>query len=118
MSRGVNEVTLVGYLGSDPEARRTGSGSGVCNLSVATHDRRLTASGREPVETTEWHRVVVWGDEASRRAALLKKGEQVYVEGRLRTREWTDKDGRRRWTTEVHARSVFSVSGEKNGGST
>ena len=98
----VNKVILVGNLGRDPEVRYTPQGTAVANFTMATTDRWNDPSG-EKKERTEWHRIVVWGKQAEIAAEYLKKGRQVYVEGSLQTREWTDKEGNKRYTTEVRA---------------
>ncbi|MCL2873098.1 MAG: single-stranded DNA-binding protein [Betaproteobacteria bacterium] len=91
----VNKVILLGHLGRDPAIRDTQSGT-ICNLSVATSE-----GGKDKQERTEWHRVVLFGRTAEVAAEYLRKGSQVYIEGRLQTRKWTDKDGRERETTEI-----------------
>ena len=98
----VNKVILVGNLGRDPEVRYTTGGTPVANFTMATTDRWSDPSG-EKKERTEWHRVVVWGKQAEIAGEYLRKGKQVYVEGSLQTREWTDRDGNKRSTTEVKA---------------
>ena len=100
----VNRVTIVGNLGADPEANTTKSGGTVCNLRVAATSR--TKKGEEWVDETEWFRVVVFGRQAESCAKFLAKGRQVYVEGRMRTNKWQDRDGNDRYTTEVIARDV------------
>ena len=99
-SRGINKVILVGNLGADPELRYTGSGTAVCNFNVATNESYKDREGNL-VEKTEWHRVVAWDRPAEICAEYLKKGSQVYIEGKLRTRKWQDKEGRDRYTTET-----------------
>jgi len=113
MARGVNKVILIGHLGQDPELRHTGSGTAVCNMSLAT-DESYTKDG-ERVERTEWHRIVAWGRLAETCDEYLQKGRQVYVEGSLQTREWEDNDGSTRQTTEVKARTVQFLSGNGRG---
>jgi len=108
-SRGVNKVILIGNLGADPEIRYTTSGTAVATLRLATTESWMDKSG-ERTERTEWHRVIVWGKSAETASQYLSKGKQVYVEGRLQTREWTDKDGNKRFTTEVNA-SQFVMLG-------
>ena len=98
----VNKVILVGNLGRDPEVRYTSSGTAVANFTMATTDRWSDPSG-ERKERTEWHRIVVWAKQAEIVGEYLRKGRQVYVEGSLQTREWTDRDGNKRYTTEVKA---------------
>ena len=116
MAASVNKVILVGRLGADPEMRRTPNGQAVAKLRVATNE--WTGMGEQREERTEWHRVVVWGKLAERCGEFLKKGRQIYVEGRLRTSSWADKDGNKRYTTEVVAATVQflgSASGEREG---
>ena len=96
----VNKVILLGNLGRDPELRYTQSGQAVTNFSLATTDRFSNRSG-EREERTEWHRIVAWARTAELCAQYLAKGRTVYIEGRLQTREWEDKDGQKRRTTEV-----------------
>ena len=98
----VNKVILVGNLGRDPEVRYTPTGTAVANFTMATTDR-WTDPGGEKKERTEWHRIVVWGKQAEIAGEYLKKGRQVYVEGSLQTREWTDREGNKRYTTEIRA---------------
>jgi single-strand DNA-binding protein len=102
----VNKVILVGNLGRDPEVRYIPSGSAVLNFSMATTDRWNDPASGEKKERTEWHRIVVWGKQAEVLGEYLKKGRQVYVEGSLQTREWTDREGNKRYTTEVRAQRV------------
>ena len=101
----VNKVILVGNLGRDPEIRYIPSGQAVANFTMATTERWNDPSG-EKKERTEWHRIVVWGKQAEIVGEYLKKGRQVYVEGSLQTREWTDREGNKRYTTEVRAQRV------------
>jgi single-strand DNA-binding protein len=105
MSAGVNKVILVGNLGADPELRYTPSGAAVCELRLATNETWTGKDGQRQ-ERTEWHRIVVWGKRAEPVAKYLDKGRQVYVEGRIRTRSWEDKDGVKRYTTEIIANDV------------
>jgi len=104
----VNKVILVGNLGRDPELRFTPSGTAVANLSVATNDAWTDKAGQKQ-ERTEWHRVVVWGKQAQIAGDYLQKGKQIYVEGSLQTREWNDRDGNKRYTTEVRAQRVVML---------
>jgi single-strand DNA-binding protein len=104
----VNKVILVGNLGRDPEVRYTPSGQAVANFTVATNEAWTDKSGQKQ-ERTEWHRVVVWGKAAENCGEYLSKGRQVYVEGRLQTREWTNKEGAKQYTTEVVANPVGGV---------
>jgi len=112
---GVNKVILIGHLGADPELRYTPTGSAVCNMRVATSESWTDKSG-EKKEATEWHRIVVWEKLAELCAQYLVKGRQVYLEGKLKTREWNDKDGNKRFSTEVVANQVvFLGGGDKQG---
>ena len=104
MAASVNKVILVGRLGADPEIRYTPNGQAVATLRLATNE--WSGSGESREERTEWHRVVVWGKLAERCSEYLKKGRQVYAEGRLRTRSWEDRDGNKRYTTEIVANTV------------
>lgn len=98
----LNKVQIIGRLGQDPEIRYTTSGTAVCNMSIATTENYKDAAGNKK-EATEWHRVVLYRGLAERAERLLKKGAQVYVEGRIKTRKWQDKDGQERYTTEIEA---------------
>ncbi len=102
---GVNKVILVGHLGADPEVKFLGSGTQVANFRIATTENRVNRSG-EKVAITEWHRIVAFGRLAEICGQYLSKGKQVYIEGRLRTRSWEDKDGNRRYTTEIVANQM------------
>ncbi|EPW1515429.1 single-stranded DNA-binding protein [Salmonella enterica subsp. diarizonae serovar 48:r:z] len=106
-SRGINKVILVGNLGQDPEVRYMPNGGAVANLSLATSDTWTDKQTSEKKERTEWHRVVLYGKLAEIASEYLRKGSQVYIEGALRTRKWTDQSGVERYTTEV----VVSQSG-------
>jgi single-strand DNA-binding protein len=101
----VNKVILIGNLGRDPEVRYTQGGTAVANFTMATTDAWQDQSG-EKKERTEWHRIVVWGKQAEVVGEYLRKGRPVYVEGSLQTREWTDREGQKRYTTEVRAQRV------------
>jgi single-strand DNA-binding protein len=101
----VNKVILVGRLGQNPEVRYTPSGAAVANFSVATNESWMDKSGQKQ-EKTEWHKVVVWGKTAENCGQFLTKGRQVYIEGRLQTRQWQDKDNQTKYTTEVQAQTV------------
>jgi single-strand DNA-binding protein len=105
---GVNKVILVGHLGSDPEIRYTTGGTPVGNFRMATTERWVSKNG-ERGERTEWHRIVVWGKLAEICAEYLVKGKQVYIEGRLQTRQWQDKEGAKRFTTEVTANNMVML---------
>ena len=110
----VNKVILVGNLGRDPEVRYTTGGTAVANFTMATTDRWADPQSGERKERTEWHRVVVWGKQAEIAGEYLRKGRQVYVEGSLQTREWTDREGQKRYTTEVKAQR-FQMLGGRGG---
>ena len=99
---GINKVILVGNLGRDPEMRHTQSGQAVANFTLATNRRWRDKDGQQQ-EQTEWHRIVAWGRLAEICTEYLTKGKQVYVEGRLQTRDWEDRDGNKRYTTEIVA---------------
>ncbi|MFQ5513309.1 MAG: single-stranded DNA-binding protein [Myxococcota bacterium] len=101
-SRGLNKVMLIGNLGRDPELRYTQNGQAVANFTLATNETWTNRNG-EAQERTEWHRIVVWGKLAEIANEYLAKGKQVYVEGRLQTREWEDREGKKRSTTEITA---------------
>ncbi len=111
----VNKVIVIGNLGRDPELRYTQSGQAVANFSVATTERFGGKDGSEPQERTEWHRIVTWGKTAENCAQYLAKGRQVYVEGSLQTRDWEDREGNKRHTTEIRAQRVQFL-GTRGGG--
>lgn len=100
---GVNKVILIGRLGADPEVRYTPSGVAVANFSIATSEEWKDKSTGEKKEQTEWHKVVAWRRLGEICGEYLQKGRQVYIEGRLQTRSWEDKEGNKRWTTEILA---------------
>lgn len=110
----LNKVMLIGNLGRDPEIRYTQNGTAVANFTMATTDRWTDGSG-ERKEKTEWHRIVVWAKQAEIVGEYLKKGRQVYVEGSLQTREWTDREGQKRYTTEVKALRVQMLGSRSEG---
>lgn len=110
----VNKVILIGNLGQDPETRNTQGGQTVCNLRVATTDKYKDREGAW-VDRTEWHTVTVWGKQAEACGQYLHKGKQVYVEGRLQTRKWQDKEGKDRYSTEVVADNVRFLGGREEG---
>ena len=112
----VNKAIIIGNLGQDPELRQTGSGASVCNLSVATNESYTRDDGTE-VQNTEWHDVVAWEGLAEVCAKYLEKGSSVYIEGKLQTNEWTDRDGNERYSTEIKAQEVtFLGSNDSQGG--
>jgi single-strand DNA-binding protein len=115
MARGVNKVILVGNLGKDPETRYMPSGSAVTNLTLATSESWKDKQSGEAQERTEWHKVAMFGRLAEIAAEYLRKGSQVYIEGKLRTRKWQDKEGKDRWTTEIVA-DEMQMLGSKGGG--
>lgn len=106
MARGVNKVILVGNLGRDPEVRYSPNGSAVANVTLATSESWKDKTSGEKQEKTEWHRIVFFGRLAEIAGEYLKKGAQIYVEGRLQTRKWQDKDGHERYTTEIVANDM------------
>lgn len=115
---GVNKVILVGRLGADPEMKYTNTGTGVCRFNLATSENWTGKDGQKQ-ERTEWHRVVAWTKLGELCNEYLKKGRQAYVEGRLQTRSWDDKNGTKRYTTEVVATTVqfLGSSGERSASS-
>jgi len=112
----VNKVILVGNLGRDPETRFAPSGSAICNITLATSRNWKDKSSGEKREETEWHRVVFYDKLAEIAGEYLKKGRPVYVEGRLKTRKWTDKDGVEKYTTEIIAEEMQLLGGREGGG--
>lgn len=119
MSRSLNKVMLIGNLGADPELRTTPNGSRVATLSLAT-SRQWTGQGGEKQEKTEWHRVICWNNKGAQLADLaekyMKKGDRIYVEGRIEYRSWEDREKQTRYTTEVIAREVLLLSSRGGGG--
>lgn len=115
MARGINKVILIGNLGQDPETRYMPSGSAVTNLRIATTDSFKDKDTGEKQERTEWHSVAMFGRLAEISAEYLKKGSQVYIEGRLRTRKWQDKEGKDRYTTEIIADEMQMLGGRGGG---
>ncbi|MDE3021050.1 MAG: single-stranded DNA-binding protein [Pseudomonadota bacterium] len=111
----VNKVILVGNLGRDPEVRYAPSGDAIANITIATSEQWKDKSG-EKQEKTEWHRVVFFGKQAEIVSQYLKKGSQVYIEGRLQTRKWQGQDGQDRYTTEVVADRMQMLGGRASGG--
>ena len=112
---GVNKVILVGNVGRDPELRHTKTGTAVCSFSLATSEKWTGKDGNKE-EKTEWHRIVAWGKLGEICAEYLAKGKQVYIEGRLQTREWDDKDGNKKQTTEIVANNM-TMLGQASGSS-
>ncbi len=116
-SRGVNKVILIGNLGRDPETRYTASGSAIVNFSLATSESWRDKQSGDTKERTEWHRVVIYDKLAEIAGQYLRKGSKVFIEGRLQTRDWEDKEGQRRQTTEIVAREMQMLDGRSSGGS-
>ncbi len=106
----INKVILVGNLGRDPEVRYTQNGNAVANINLATNEVWNDKSGQRQ-ERTEWHRIVVWGKQAEIAKEYLSKGRQIYVEGSLQTRQWDDKDGHKRYTTEIRCQRFVMLGG-------
>jgi single-strand DNA-binding protein len=116
MARGINKVILVGNLGNDPEVKYMPSGSAVANVSIATTDRWKDKQSGEMQDRTEWHRVVFFGRLAEIAGEYLRKGSQVYVEGRLQTRKWQTQEGQDRYTTEIVANEMQMLGGRGGSG--
>ena len=116
MARGVNKVIIVGNLGNDPDTRYMPSGSAVTNLSVATNESWKDKQTGEQKDRTEWHKVAMFGRLAEIAAEYLRKGSQIYIEGRLRTRKWQDQNGNDRWTTEIIADEMQMLGGRTGAG--
>jgi len=115
MAEGLNRVMLIGNLGQDPELRYTQSGQALLNLRLATNESFNNRDG-ERQERTEWHRITVWGKRAEALGKILSKGRQLFVEGRLQTRQWEDKEGQKRYTTEIVATDIVLLSSGARGG--
>ena len=116
MARGINKAILIGHLGADPETRYMPSGSAVTNLRLATTESWEDKESGEQQERTEWHNVAMFGRLAEIAAEYLRKGSQVYIEGRIRTRKWQDRDGNDRWTTEIVANEMQMLGSRPGGG--
>ena len=116
MARGINKVIIVGNLGNDPETRYMPSGSAVTNLTVATNESWKDKATGEQKDRTEWHKVAMFNRLAEIAAEYLRKGSQVYIEGKLRTRKWQDKNGQDRWTTEIIADEMQMLGGRGGSG--
>src|SRR5436190_14216778 len=118
MSRSLNKVTLIGNLGNDPEVRSTTGGNRVATFSLATSRSWNDASGAKQ-EKTEWHRCVVWNTKSSQLADIVeryvKKGDKIYVEGRIEYRQWQDKDGQTRYSTEINVRELIMLGAPRGG---
>lgn len=115
MARSVNKVILLGNLGKDPELRYTPSGQAVARFSLATSDRWRDKNSGEWQDRTEWHNVVCWAKLAETVGQYLTKGSSVYIEGRLQTRSWDDKEGKKHYSTEVIANEMVMVGGRNSG---
>lgn len=105
-----NKITIVGNLGRDPELRYTPQGTPVCSFTLATNEKRKDKAG-ETQDVTTWFRVTLWGRQAETASQYLTKGRPVYIEGRLRVEEWTDRDNKQRYTLEVHATDMQFIGG-------
>ena len=116
MARGVNKVILIGNLGNDPDIRYTAGGAAVANISLATAESWKDKNSGEQQERTGWHRIVFFGRLAEIVGEYLRKGSQVYVEGRLQTRKWQDKEGHDRYTTEIVANEMQMLGSKSSGG--
>lgn len=116
MARSVNKVILIGHLGADPETRVMPSGMTVANLRLATSENWKDKQSGETQERTEWHNIALFGRLGEVAAEYLRKGSQVYIEGRLRTRKWQDKEGRDRYTTEIIGNDMQMLGGRGGGG--
>lgn len=115
MARGINKVILIGNLGKDPEAKTFANGGSLTNVTLATSDAWKDKEGQQQ-ERTEWHNVVFHNRLGEIAAQYLRKGSKVYVEGSLRTRKWQDKEGRDRYTTEIHANEMQMLDSKGGGG--
>ena len=111
----INRATIIGNVGRDPELRYSAAGAAVCNVTIATSRQWKSKDSGEKVEETEWHRVVFYDRLAEIAGEYLKKGRSVYVEGRLKTRKWTDKEGVERYTTEIVAENMQMLGGRDDG---
>lgn len=116
MARGINKVIIIGHLGADPETRAMPSGTTVANIRVATTESWKDRQSGDQQERTEWHNIALFGRTAEVAAEYLRKGSQVYIEGRLRTRKWQDKQGNDRYTTEIVANDMQMLGGRAGGG--
>ncbi|WNO60847.1 single-stranded DNA-binding protein [Rheinheimera sp. MMS21-TC3] len=111
MSRGINKVILIGNLGQDPEVRYMPQGGAVANFTIATSESWTDKATNEKKEATEWHRIVIYNRLAEIAGQYLKKGSKVYIEGKLKNRKWTDKEGIERYTTEILANELQMLDG-------
>ncbi|MBT4837129.1 MAG: single-stranded DNA-binding protein [Methylococcales bacterium] len=117
MARGINKVILIGNLGGDPEVRYMQNGNAITSITLATSDSWRDKQTNEPVERTEWHRVVFFNKLAEIAGEYLKKGSKAFIEGRLQTRKWQDKNGQDRWTTEIVANEMQMLDSRPAGSS-
>lgn len=111
----VNSATIIGHLGKDPEVRYLANGDAVANFSVATTEKWKDKATGDRKEATEWHRINVFGKLAEICGEYLRKGSLVYIQGAIKTRKWTDKDGVEKYTTEIHAREMTMLGGKDEG---
>lgn len=109
MSKGINKVTLLGNLGRDPEVRYTPDGKAVANINIATSESWKDKNTGEKVEKVEWHRVIFFGKLAEICGEYLQKGSKIYLEGKIRTRKWSDKNGVEKYTTEIHSDEMLML---------
>ncbi len=116
-SKGLNKVMLIGRLGGDPEVRYSAAGMAITNINIATNQSTKDRQTGEWVDVTEWHRIVLFDRLAEIAGEYLRKGSQVYVEGRLQTRKWQDQSGQDRWTTEVVANEMQMLGGRSDNAS-
>ncbi len=107
-----NKITIVGNLGRDPELRYTPQGNAVCNFSVATNEKRRDKTG-ELQDATTWFKITLWGKQAENASKFLTKGSPIYIEGRLRVEEWSDRDGKSRYTLEVQATDMQFLGNQR-----
>jgi len=110
---GVNKAIIIGRLGQDPELKYTPNGNAVCNFSIATSEKFKTKSGSEK-EETQWHRIVAWGKTAEIAAEYLAKGREVYIDGKIKTRSYEDKNGVKKYSTEIEAQTVQFLGGKND----
>lgn len=115
MAGSLNKVMIIGNLGRDPEVRAMPSGQKVANVNVATSERWTNKQTGQKEEKTEWHRIVLWGQQAEIAEKYLKKGSTAYFEGRIETRKWTDKDNQERYTTEIRCDNFTMLGGKRDG---
>ena len=116
MARGINKVILLGTCGQDPVVRYLPNGNALTNFSLATNEQWTDKKSGEKVERTEWHRAVFWGRTAEVAGEYLRKGSMAYIEGRLQTRKWTDKEGQERYTTEIRGDRLQLIGGRRDDG--